>query len=92
MISRVLDTGSKGRGSLEWSRHDTFKTAGRHVLNLWQILRAEQSFTSYTFENNVFQLLQRRYGVLFSTDRALTHDSVIQYAPIFACDSQGVVQ
>ncbi|KAF9509344.1 hypothetical protein BS47DRAFT_1349354 [Hydnum rufescens UP504] len=60
MISRVLDTGSKGRGSLEWSRHDTFKTVGRHVLNLWQILRAEQSFTSYTFENNVFQLLQRR--------------------------------
>ncbi len=39
----------------------TFKVIGRHVLNLWRIMRSEQTFNIYTFEHVVFQLLHRRY-------------------------------
>ncbi|GBE80756.1 DNA polymerase zeta catalytic subunit [Sparassis crispa] len=51
-----------GGGSNQWGMRtaSTFKVIGRHVLNLWRIIRAEQSFTSYTFENVVFNLLRRR--------------------------------
>ncbi|KAI0793498.1 hypothetical protein C8Q75DRAFT_565280 [Abortiporus biennis] len=51
-----------GGGSDQWGLRtsSTFRVIGRHVLNLWRIIRAEQSFTSYTFENAVFQLLRRR--------------------------------
>ncbi|KAI1797881.1 hypothetical protein LXA43DRAFT_969080 [Ganoderma leucocontextum] len=38
----------------------TFKVIGRHVLNLWRIIRSEQTFNIYTFEHVVFQLLHRR--------------------------------
>ena len=38
----------------------TFKVIGRHVLNLWRIMRSEQTLNIYTFENVVFQLLRRR--------------------------------
>ena len=40
----------------------TFKVVGRHVLNLWRIMRAEQNLTSYTFENVTFQVLRRRFA------------------------------
>ncbi|KAI0963568.1 hypothetical protein AcW1_000610 [Taiwanofungus camphoratus] len=51
-----------GVGSDQWGMRtmSTFKVAGRHVLNLWRIMRAEQNFTSYTFENVVFHILRRR--------------------------------
>ncbi|TFK89962.1 hypothetical protein K466DRAFT_574493 [Polyporus arcularius HHB13444] len=38
----------------------TFKVIGRHVLNLWRIMRSEQTLNIYTFENVVFHLLRRR--------------------------------
>ncbi|KAF8337368.1 uncharacterized protein EI90DRAFT_3279675 [Cantharellus anzutake] len=63
MVSRVIESEGRGHGaSSDWSKtHDTmFKTTGRHVLNIWSLFRSEQTFTSYTFENNVFQILQRR--------------------------------
>ncbi|TFY79148.1 hypothetical protein EWM64_g4861 [Hericium alpestre] len=34
--------------------------AGRQVLNVWRIMRAEQGLSLYTFENSVFHLLRRR--------------------------------
>ena len=51
-----------GGGSDRWDIRttSTFKVVGRHVLNLWRIMRAEQSLTSYTFENVTFQVLRRR--------------------------------
>lgn len=51
-----------GGGSDQWDIRttSTFKVVGRHVLNLWRIMRAEQSLTSYTFENVTFQVLRRR--------------------------------
>ncbi|KAK4687469.1 DNA polymerase zeta, partial [Tremellales sp. Uapishka_1] len=38
----------------------TFKVSGRHVLNIWRILRSEVNLTQYTFENVVFHLLHQR--------------------------------
>ncbi|KAH9835559.1 uncharacterized protein C8Q71DRAFT_709525 [Rhodofomes roseus] len=51
-----------GGGSDQWGMRttSTFKVVGRHVLNVWRIMRAEQNLTSYTFENVVFYVLQRR--------------------------------
>lgn len=47
----------------QWGmRHtSTFKVAGRHVLNLWRIMRSEQTLTSYTLENVAFSVLQKRW-------------------------------
>lgn len=51
-----------GGGSDQWGMRttSTFKVVGRHVLNLWRIMRAEQNFTSHAFEHVVFQILHRR--------------------------------
>lgn len=38
----------------------TFKVIGRHAINLWRIMRSEQSLLNYTFENAVFNTLRRR--------------------------------
>ncbi|KAI0078881.1 hypothetical protein K474DRAFT_778270 [Panus rudis PR-1116 ss-1] len=60
-LSRAPSRSSPG-GFDQWGMRtmSTFKVAGRHVLNLWRIIRAEQSFTSYSFEHAAFQLLHRR--------------------------------
>ena len=43
-------------------RHtSTFRVVGRHVVNLWRIMRSEHSLTSYTLENIAFHVLQKRY-------------------------------
>ncbi|KAJ7103524.1 hypothetical protein B0H15DRAFT_919277 [Mycena belliarum] len=49
-------------GTDQWGlRHtSTFKVAGRHVLNLWRIMRVEQTLNIYTFENVVFHVLRQR--------------------------------
>ncbi|CCM07100.1 uncharacterized protein FIBRA_09427 [Fibroporia radiculosa] len=51
-----------GSGSDQWGMRttSTFKVIGRHVLNVWRIIRAEHNFTSHAFEHVVFQLLRRR--------------------------------
>ncbi|TBU65073.1 hypothetical protein BD310DRAFT_944016 [Dichomitus squalens] len=53
---------TSGGGYDQWGMKttSTFKVIGRHVLNLWRIMRSEQTFNIYTFENVVFQLLRRR--------------------------------
>ncbi|PPQ64274.1 hypothetical protein CVT24_008412 [Panaeolus cyanescens] len=38
----------------------TLKVHGRHILNLWRIMRSEKALTSYTFENVMFHVLGRR--------------------------------
>ncbi|KAH9849760.1 hypothetical protein C2E23DRAFT_870439 [Lenzites betulinus] len=51
-----------GGGSDQWGMKttSTFKVVGRHVLNVWRIMRSEHNFNIYTFENVVFQILRRR--------------------------------
>ncbi|KAI0335271.1 hypothetical protein GY45DRAFT_1240755 [Cubamyces sp. BRFM 1775] len=51
-----------GGGNDQWGMKttSTFKVTGRHVLNVWRIMRSEHNFSIYTFENVVFQILRRR--------------------------------
>ncbi|KAF9270228.1 hypothetical protein L218DRAFT_849988 [Marasmius fiardii PR-910] len=43
------------------ARHTTtFHVAGRHVFNLWRIMRSEVNLGNYSFENVVFNVLGRR--------------------------------
>ncbi|KAF8552653.1 hypothetical protein OG21DRAFT_1415745 [Imleria badia] len=37
----------------------TFKVTGRHVFNVWRIMRSEQTLGSYSFENVAFHLVPR---------------------------------
>ncbi|KAF9015170.1 hypothetical protein BDQ17DRAFT_1403881 [Cyathus striatus] len=59
-ISRAPPCSRYGNG-LWGSKHNTsLKITGRHVLNLWRIIRSEKQLTSYTFENAIFQVLGQR--------------------------------
>jgi len=55
--------GSGHAGSDNWSTRHTsnFKVTGRHVLNVWRVMRAEQTLGMYSFENFVFHILHQRY-------------------------------
>ncbi|KAJ7293585.1 DNA polymerase zeta, catalytic subunit [Mycena rebaudengoi] len=59
-ISRAPTKRSAGK-DIWGARHtSTFKVTGRHVFNLWRIMRVEQTLNIYTFENVVFHVLARR--------------------------------
>ncbi|KDR84999.1 hypothetical protein GALMADRAFT_131759 [Galerina marginata CBS 339.88] len=62
VISRAPPRHSGGSEIDQWGlrKTSTFKTAGRHVLNLWRIMRSEKTLTIYTFENVVFEVLGKR--------------------------------
>ena len=64
LISRASGRGPSNTTD-QWSiRHtSTFRVAGRHVLNLWRIMRTELELSMYTLENTAFHLLRRRYAV-----------------------------
>lgn len=55
--------GSGHAGSDNWSTRYTanFKVTGRHVLNIWRVMRAEQTLGMYSFENFAFHILHQRY-------------------------------
>ncbi|KAI0047841.1 hypothetical protein FA95DRAFT_1492015 [Auriscalpium vulgare] len=59
-ISRAPGRSASG-GTEQWGQRttSTFHAIGRHALNVWRIMRVEQSLNNYTFENTVFHLLQR---------------------------------
>jgi DNA polymerase zeta len=67
----------------QWSlRHtSTFRILGRHVLNVWRIMRAELELGMYTLENTVFHLLRRRYEVPASGAVFLTLSRIPKYSP-----------
>jgi DNA polymerase zeta len=48
--------------SVQWEKRktSTFKVVGRHVFNLWRLMRSERALTSYTLENVVFHTLKKR--------------------------------
>jgi len=62
LISRAPPRRSGG-GPDRWAmrQSSTFKVAGRHVLNIWRIMRSEKTLAMYTFENVVFDVLRRRF-------------------------------
>lgn len=63
ILSRLSRTKMKGNGKYgdKWGYTHTsvIKINGRHMLNLWRILRSEASLTSYSLENVCFHLLHR---------------------------------
>lgn len=63
ILSRLSKTTLKGNGKFgdKWGYTHTsaIKVNGRHMLNLWRILRSEVSLTSYSIENLSFHLLHR---------------------------------
>ncbi|KAG2366540.1 hypothetical protein BDR07DRAFT_1395782 [Suillus spraguei] len=61
LISRAPSKDANA-GNNQWSQRTTttFKVTGRHVFNVWRIMRVEQTFSMYSFENVAFQLLRRR--------------------------------
>lgn len=67
LISRAPSRRSGG-GRDQWGMRQTstFKANGRHVLNLWRIIRSEQTLNMYSFENVAFNVLGKRL-VLYIT-------------------------
>ncbi|KAG2061849.1 hypothetical protein BDR06DRAFT_945889 [Suillus hirtellus] len=61
LISRAPNK-NDAAGNYQWSQRTTttFKVTGRHVFNVWRIMRVEQTLSIYSFENVAFQLLRRR--------------------------------
>ncbi|KAF9241374.1 hypothetical protein BU15DRAFT_87282 [Melanogaster broomeanus] len=61
LISRA-PSNSAGSGNDQWGLRttSTFKVVGRHVFNVWRIMRSEQTLGMYSFENVAFHLLHRR--------------------------------
>ncbi|KAJ7492610.1 hypothetical protein FB451DRAFT_1022509 [Mycena latifolia] len=60
LVSRAPTNRAGGKDQWGLRHTSTFKVAGRHVLNLWRIMRVEQTLNIYTFENVVFHVLRRR--------------------------------
>ncbi|KAJ6604659.1 hypothetical protein DFH09DRAFT_1242601 [Mycena vulgaris] len=60
LICRAPAKRSGGKDQWAMRHNSTFKVAGRHVLNLWRIMRVEQTLNIYTLENVVFHVLRRR--------------------------------
>ncbi|KAJ2327756.1 DNA polymerase zeta, partial [Coemansia sp. RSA 2702] len=60
-LSRKPQPGyNRPRDSWGYRKGAEFKVAGRHVLNVWRLLRNELSLTSYAFENTSVELLGER--------------------------------
>ncbi|KAG8995718.1 DNA polymerase zeta [Tulasnella sp. JGI-2019a] len=60
LVSRVRTSVKRENRLYDKEHTSTFKVAGRHVLNTWRIMRAEQALLHYTLENVAFHLLHRR--------------------------------
>lgn len=79
LISRAPPKNATMANSQYDDRHtSTFKVVGRHVLNLWRIMRSELNLRMYTFENVAYKLLRRRY---------VSHD-MPSYPPDIHCSPQ----
>lgn len=43
-----------------WTQTSALKITGRHILNIWRLIRGELNLNQYTYENVVFHLLRSR--------------------------------
>ncbi|CEP18773.1 hypothetical protein [Parasitella parasitica] len=60
-LSRVITTSeSIIRDQWGYQKASVYKVTGRHVLNVWRLMRNELTLTSYTFENVAYNLLHDR--------------------------------
>ncbi|KAG8906210.1 DNA polymerase zeta [Tulasnella sp. 403] len=61
LVARIVHTAAKGGNTAYDREHSSaFRVAGRHVLNTWRVMRAEQALSHYTIENVAFHVLHRR--------------------------------
>ncbi len=58
-LSRVMVTSETVRKD-QWGSRQTsaYRVYGRHVLNIWRLMKGKISLTSYTFENIAYHLLR----------------------------------
>jgi DNA polymerase zeta len=47
-----------------YKKSSIYKITGRHMLNVWRLMRNEVTLISYTIENVVYNLLHHRYVYL----------------------------
>ncbi|KAL0951176.1 hypothetical protein HGRIS_007907 [Hohenbuehelia grisea] len=60
LISRASLEHMPGSDMYNFRHTSTLKVAGRHVLNLWRVMRGEMALNVYTFENVAFHVLRKR--------------------------------
>ncbi|KAI9021443.1 hypothetical protein CLU79DRAFT_753335 [Phycomyces nitens] len=60
-LSRVQQESNViARDSWGYKKSSVFRVTGRHMINVWRLMKGELSFTSYTFESIAFHLLHIR--------------------------------
>lgn len=60
-LSRVMTTTDTiKRDRWGYQKASVYRVTGRHVLNVWRMMKSELTLTSYTFENIAFNLLHDR--------------------------------
>ncbi|QRV90977.1 DNA polymerase family B [Ceratobasidium sp. AG-Ba] len=61
-MARVSNNHGRKAGSERWdeTHGSSFHVVGRHVLNVWRIMRSEQALEQYTYENVVFHVMHKR--------------------------------
>ncbi|KAL9544595.1 hypothetical protein MBANPS3_007546 [Mucor bainieri] len=60
-LSRVMTTtDSIKRDQWGYQRASVYRVTGRHLLNVWRMMKSELTLTSYTFENIAYNLLHDR--------------------------------
>lgn len=58
----------EARDSYNSKHHTGLKFAGRHLFNIWRLIRGEVALTNYGFCNVVFHVLQQRWVDPFTVD------------------------
>ncbi|KZW02196.1 DNA/RNA polymerase [Exidia glandulosa HHB12029] len=89
LVGRAHQGSNKRGGSenYEATHASIIRVTGRHVLNVWRVMRADMALSSYTFENVAFKVLKRRmhnYSAktlthLMNSDLALHNSRALQY-------------
>ncbi|KAJ7071022.1 hypothetical protein C8F01DRAFT_1206632 [Mycena amicta] len=60
LLSRAISRPERSNDQWSSRQNSSFKVTGRHVLNLWRVMRSEVTLNIYTFENVAFHCLGRR--------------------------------
>ncbi|KAF9914040.1 DNA polymerase zeta [Lobosporangium transversale] len=66
----------EARGSYDPKLHSGLKIGGRHLFNVWRMIRGEVALTNYGFCNVVFHVLQQRW---WADGIALHQSRVVRY-------------
>ncbi|CAD6888345.1 unnamed protein product [Tilletia caries] len=62
-LGRIKDEtigGELNSAGYDFAHSSSLRVTGRHVLNIWRLMRGEMALNTYTFENVVYHLLHKR--------------------------------